>query len=124
MGRTHAEAILQLGDHATLTAISGGRRAAGLAERYGIREEATAEALIRRPDVDAIIVTTPHHVHVDATVLACKEGKHVMVEKPLATTVEDCDRMIAAAANAKRILAVGYQQRFRRNNAEASSRMP
>ena len=119
MGRTHAEAILQLGDRAALTAISGGRRAAGLAQRYGIPEDATAEALIRRPDVDAVIVTTPHHVHADATVLAFQEGKHVMVEKPLATTVTDCDRMIAAAVAAKRVLAVGYQQRFRRNNAEA-----
>ncbi len=119
MGRTHAEAILQLGDRAALTAISGGRRAAGLAQRYGVAEEPTAEALIRRSDVDAVIVTTPHHVHVAATVLAFQEGKHVMVEKPLATTVADCDRMMAAADAAKRVLATGYQQRFRRNNTEA-----
>jgi predicted dehydrogenase len=119
MGRTHAEAIKQLGDRAALTAISGGRRAAGLAQQYGIAEEPTAEALIRRADVDAVIVTTPHHVHADATVYALQQGKHAMVEKPLATTVEDCDRMMAAATAGQRVLAVGYQQRFRPNNLEA-----
>ena len=119
MGRTHAEAILQLGDHAALTAISGGRRAAGLAERFGIAEEPNAAALIRRPDVDAVIVTTPHHLHADATVLALNQGKHALVEKPLCTTVEDADRMIAAARAAGRILAVGYHQRFRVTNRAA-----
>ena len=119
MGRTHAEAILRLGDQAALTAIAGGRRAAGLAQRYGIVEEPTAEALLRRADVDAVIVATPHHLHTDATVFAFKEGKHVLVEKPLATSVEDCDRMIAAATAAQRVLATGYHQRFRPNNREA-----
>ncbi len=119
MGRTHAEAIRHLGDQATLTAIAGGSRAAGLAQRYGIAEEPSAEALIRRADVDAVIVATPHHLHPAATILALGEGKHVLVEKPLATSVEDCDGMIAAAAAAKRVLATGYHQRFRPNNREA-----
>ncbi len=99
MGRTHAEAILQLGDRAALTAIAGGTRAAGLAQRYGIPEEGTAEALIRRPDVDAVVVTTPHHLHVEATVLALQAGKHALVEKPLATTVEDTTMALAEFSN-------------------------
>lgn len=119
MGRTHAEAILRLSDRAELTAVAGGSRAAGLAQRYHIAAEPTAEALIRRADIDAVVVTTPHHLHVDATVLAFNEGKHVLVEKPLATTVADCDRMIATAAKNKRVLGVAYQQRFRQNNTEA-----
>ncbi|MDB6092738.1 MAG: putative dehydrogenase [Verrucomicrobia bacterium] len=118
MGRTHAEAILRLGDQAALVAVAGGSRAPGLAQRYGIAVEPTAEALIARGDVDAVIVTTPHHLHTDATVLALKSGKHVLVEKPLATSVEDCDRMIAASIGAKRVLATGYHQRFRPNNSE------
>jgi predicted dehydrogenase len=119
MGRTHAEAILHLRDQAVLTAVAGGRRAAALAQRCGVAEEPTVEALLRRPDVDAIVVTTPHHLHIGAATLALNEGKHVLVEKPLATTVEDCDQMIAAAGRAGRVLAVGYHQRFRPNNREA-----
>jgi len=119
MGRTHAEAIRRLPHVATLVAISGGSRAPGLAERYGVPCLARMEDLVRRDDLDAVIVTTPHHCHVGEALAAFAAGKHVLVEKPLATTVADCDRMIAAATAAKRVLGVGYQQRFRVNNARA-----
>ena len=119
MGRTHAEAILRLGDQAKLVADSGGSRAPGLAERSGIVNEPTAEALIARGDIDAIVVATPHHLHTAPTSLALSQGIHAIVEKPLATSVEDCDRMIAAAKAGGAVLAVGYHQRFRTNNKEA-----
>jgi predicted dehydrogenase len=118
MGRTHAEAIKRL-PNATLIAVSGGSRAPALAERYGVACEAGLAALVGRADIDAVIVTTPHHLHVDETLAALGAGKHVMVEKPLATSVADCDRMMAEAARQKRVLATGYQQRFRVNNAKA-----
>ena len=118
MGRTHAEAIKRL-PNATLIAVSGGSRAPALAERYGVACESGLAALVGRADIDAVIVTTPHHLHVDETLAALAAGKHVMVEKPLATSVADCDRMMAEAARQKRVLATGYQQRFRVNNAKA-----
>ena len=91
MGRTHAEAVRRL-PNAELVAVHGGTRAPGLAERYGIAFEADKAALLQRRDIDAIVVTTPHHVHVDETLAAFAQGKHVLVEKPLATSVADCDR--------------------------------
>ena len=118
MGRTHAEAVRRL-PGAELVAVSGGSRAPGLAERYGMACEPDYETLVRRPDIDAIVVTTPHHVHVQETLAALEEGKHVLVEKPMATTVADCDQMIALANVKKLTLAVGYQQRFRVNNVKA-----
>lgn len=118
MGSTHAEAIKRL-PNATLIAVTGGSRAPGLAERHGIACEPSVEALLRRSDIDAVIVTTPHHLHVSEAVPALEAGKHVLVEKPLATSVADCDRMIAAAVGGKLTLKVGYQQRFRANNARA-----
>ena len=118
MGRTHAEAIKRL-DAAVLVAVWGGTRAPGLAERYGAACEATVQSLVRRTDIDAIIVTTPHHLHAAEAVAALESGKHVLVEKPMATSVEDCDRMIAAATRRGRVLATGYQQRFRSNNVRA-----
>ncbi len=118
MGRTHAEAVRRL-PNAELVAVAGGSRAPALAERYGMACERDYEALVKRSDIDAIVVTTPHHVHVQETVAALEQGKHVLVEKPLATTVADCDQMIAAAKARKLTLAVGYQQRFRINNARA-----
>jgi UDP-N-acetyl-2-amino-2-deoxyglucuronate dehydrogenase len=76
-------------------------------------------ALMQRPDIDAIVVTTPHHLHAEESIRALETGKHVLVEKPMATSVVDCDRMIAAAARNRRVLATGYQQRFRSNNVRA-----
>ena len=118
MGRTHAEAVRRL-PNAELIAVAGGSRAPGLAERYGVDCEPDYQALVRRRDIDAVVVTTPHHVHVEETLAAIKEGKHVLVEKPMATTVADSDQMIAAAKEAGLTLAVGYQQRFRLNNVRA-----
>ncbi len=119
MGRTHTEAIAQLGKPACLVAVAGGRRAADLARDFGMTHEPSTEALIDRSDIDAIVITTPHHLHADTAVRALTGGKHVLVEKPLATSLADVDRMIAAAQTANRVLATGYHQRFRPNNRAA-----
>ena len=118
MGRTHAEAVRRL-PNAALVAVAGGSRAAGVARDYEIALEDDVETLLRRSDIDAVVITTPHHLHVTETVLALNQGKHALVEKPMATSVADCDLMIEAAAGNKRVLATGYHQRFRINNATA-----
>ena len=115
MGRTHVEAARRA-PGAEIVAVAGGRRAPGLADDYGIDCVETVEELIRRDDVDAIISSTPHHCHIDETLLAAECGKHVLVEKPMATSLEDCDRMIAATAERELVLALGYHQRFRESN--------
>ena len=115
MGRTHVEAARRA-PGAEIVAVAGGRRAPGLADDYGIDCVETVEDLIRRDDIDAIISSTPHHCHIDETLLAAECGTHVLVEKPMATSVEDCDRMIAATAEKGLVLAVGYHQRFRESN--------
>lgn len=118
MGRTHAEAVRRL-PGAALVAVAGGRRAPALAADYGVVCEPSVEALLNRTDIDAVVITTPHHLHVDEAVRAFETGKHALVEKPLATSVADCDRMAGAAAHNGRVLATGYHQRFRVNNAAA-----
>ncbi len=115
MGRTHAEAIQYVSDVAELVAIWGGSRAPELARRCGVACEPTMEALMARNDIDAIVVTTPHHLHVAETLLAVNSGKHALVEKPMATRVEDADRMLAAAAKNKKVISVAHNLRFRVN---------
>jgi predicted dehydrogenase len=119
MGRTHAEAIKHLGSAASLVAVWGGSRAPELARRFGAACEDTVEALARRPDIDAVVVTTPHHLHVKDVLLSLEAGKHVLVEKPMATTVADCDRMLEAAARKGLVLATAYNSRFRNNPPRA-----
>lgn len=115
MGRTHAEAVQFHRDTAELVAIWGGSRAQSLAERCGVVAEPTMESLMARKDIDAIIITTPQHVHCQEAVLAMQSGKHVLCEKPMATKVEDCDRMLAAAKQYDRVLSLAYNLRFRVN---------
>jgi len=119
MGRTHAEAIKLLDQSATLVALWGGSRAPALADRYGIACEKTLEALVQRPDIDAVVIATPHKTHANEAVAALESGKHVMIEKPMATTLEDCDRIIAAAARGNLVISVGYTLRFRSNPIRA-----
>ena len=104
MGLTHAEAA-SLVEETKLVAVAGGSRAPKLAGQYRVAVEPDVAALVRRSDIDAVVITTPHHVHVAEALAAIEAGKHVLVEKPLATTVADCDRIIDAAARRGVVLA-------------------
>lgn len=68
--------------------------------------------LLARPDLDAVIIATPDHLHKDITIEAAQAGKHILVEKPIATTVEDGEAMIEAAKKANVKLMVGFTLRF------------
>jgi predicted dehydrogenase len=70
------------------------------------------------PDIDIIYVVLPNSLHADFVVRAAKAGKHVICEKPMAITVEDCDRMIAACKEAGKMLSIGYRLHFEPHNLE------
>jgi predicted dehydrogenase len=113
MALTYSESIVRHVRGAHLVAIAGGRRAPGLAAEYGVTAEASVEALLARPDVDAVILTTPDQVRREQTLQAAAAGKHVLVEKPMAPTVAQCDEMIAAGKAAGVKLAVVKTERYR-----------
>ena len=69
-------------------------------------------------DIDIVYVVLPNALHAEYVVRAAKAGKHVICEKPMAVTVEDCDRMIAACKEAGRMLSVGYRLHFEPYNRE------
>jgi predicted dehydrogenase len=72
----------------------------------------SAEAAIRAPDVDAIVIATPAATHVELAIAAFEAGKHVLVEKPLARNVTDARRVVAAAARAGTVGMVGHLMVF------------
>jgi len=74
----------------------------------GIRVHDDALSLARDPQVDLVDICLPPHAHSAAAIASFESGKHVFCEKPLAVTLEDCDRLVAAAAKAKRQLLVGH----------------
>jgi phthalate 4,5-cis-dihydrodiol dehydrogenase len=71
----------------------------------------SVEALCRS-DIDVVYVATPHPLHAEHACLAAQHGKHVLVEKPMALTLEDCRRMIDAARKAGVQLVVGHSHSF------------
>ena len=67
--------------------------------------------LLRKPDIDAVIIGTPDHWHCKMMVDAVQSGKHVYVEKPLANAIEECKIMVAAAQKTGKVVQVGQWQR-------------
>ncbi|MGH2532873.1 MAG: Gfo/Idh/MocA family protein [Thermomicrobiales bacterium] len=115
IGRLHAGAIGQV-DHAVVRAVSDPVEEAGraLAGANGAAWHANYEEMLARPDVDVVILGTPSGLHAEQAALAAGAGKHIVTEKPMATTVADIDRMIAACREAGVTLAVIFQNRFSR----------
>lgn len=84
-------------------------RGAVVAREYGIeRRYDTYEELLADPALEAIIIATPPADHGAAALAALSAGKHIFIEKPLATTLEAADRILAGAAAAHRRVAVDY----------------
>ena len=68
--------------------------------------------LLARGDVDAVDVVVPNDLHAEVGVAALEAGKDVLLEKPMAPTPEECDRLIAAAARTGRVLTIGHELRL------------
>ena len=79
---------------------------------FGGKAHADAEALCADPDVEAVYIATPHQMHAEHVCLAASHGKHVLVEKPMAITLEECQRMVAASEAAGIHLIVGHSHSF------------
>jgi phthalate 4,5-cis-dihydrodiol dehydrogenase len=88
--------------HAKIVAAADLRRGAldAFRARYGGRTYESVEALCRDPDVDAVWIATPNHLHCAHTITAAGNGKHIVCTKPMALTVEECATMCDAADRA------------------------
>jgi phthalate 4,5-cis-dihydrodiol dehydrogenase len=82
------------------------------ARDHNARGYSDIEALVADPAVDVVYVATPHQFHARHAILAAEHGKHVILEKPMALTLEDCDAIIAAVERAKVHLIVGHTHAF------------
>jgi predicted dehydrogenase len=74
-------------------------------------QDSSYEDVLKRKDVEAILLTTPNSAHGDMTVMAAEHGKHVLVEKPIANRVPDARRMIEACRKHGVVLSVAHNQR-------------
>jgi predicted dehydrogenase len=113
MAHTYSEVVARYARGGALVAIAGGSRAPDLAGRYGVDCEPSLERLLARADVDAVVLAGPETVRLEQTRAAAAAGKHVLAEKPMATSVAECDAMIAACDAAGVRLMIVQTQRFR-----------
>jgi predicted dehydrogenase len=113
MGTGHATCVAQssLGELVAVADVDMAR-ASALAESLGAAAHSSHSELLVREDLDAVIVCTPDWAHRDVCVEAASSGKHVLVEKPLAMTLADCDAIIEACDAAGVRLMVGHILRF------------
>jgi len=81
------------------------------AERYGVKPYTSVRKMIEENDLDVVSICTPHPLHADAAIEAADLGCSVLIEKPLAATVEDCDRIIEAGERNKVIVGTVVQRR-------------
>lgn len=99
-------------------------KAARLAAQYGVNPKSiynyqNYDQLASNPDVDVVYVVLPNGMHAEYTIRASKAGKHVLCEKPMANTPDDCRQMIDAARSAGRKLMVAYRCRYEPYNMTA-----
>ena len=111
LGRHHARILAQL-PGAQLVGVFDVRptAAAAVAEEYGCRAFDTAEDLAAR--IEAAVVAAPTRVHADVGCDLLARGLHVLVEKPIASNLEEAERLTGAARRAGRVLAVGHVEYF------------
>ena len=98
--------------------VSGDReKALKIAAQYGIKASSlydyqTYDQLAQNPEVKAIYIVLPNSMHAEFVVRGAKAGKHILCEKPMATSVKDCERMIAACKAANVKLMIAYRSQY------------
>ena len=94
-------------------------RAEELAQKYGGKAYPAYEALLANPDIDAVSVCAANHAHAEISIAALKAGKHVLCEKPMAISLEECEAMVAAARESGKYLMIGQNQRLAKAHVKA-----
>lgn len=94
-------------------------RAQKLAEKYNGKAYTSYEELLNDPEIEAVSVCAANSVHAEITVAALRAGKHVLCEKPMATTLEDCEAMVKAAEESGKYLMIDQNQRLAKAHVEA-----
>jgi predicted dehydrogenase len=113
VAHTHARILAAL-PQSHFVAVCGrnAERTTAFAKEYGVQGYTDLQTMLRDADVEMVIVCTPHPLHAEQAIVAAEAGAHVLIEKPMAITVADCDRMIAAARQTGVKLGVISQRRL------------
>jgi predicted dehydrogenase len=111
--------MVKVADNAQLVALMDVSQPAveRVGKEYGITAVYTdEEALLKNPDIDAVYIATPQSTHHRQVLLAARYGKHILCEKPMATSLKDCEEMMAACDKAGVKLGFDYMMRYNIHN--------
>ena len=113
VGHLHAAALRNL-DESEFVAVCARtpEKADAFAKQYGVAAYTDVGEMVAKSKVEAVCICTPHPQHAAPTIAAARAGAHVLVEKPLASSLADCDAMLAAARAGGVVLGTVYQRRF------------
>lgn len=113
IAQSHIQAITRI-ERARLVAVMDvdSSKVEAVSNSYNVKGYTNLEELLDDPEIDAVHVCTPHKYHGEQVVLSARAGKHVLVEKPMALTLEECDAMIEESEKAGKILMVGQVMRY------------
>lgn len=112
-GAEHARALRNVSNARLVAACRNDREAlAAFTTEFGGKAFVDWRDLLADPNVDAVVISLPHHLHAEVAIAAAEAGKHIMIEKPLAPTVSDCLRILQAAEKAGVTLMPGHTMRF------------
>jgi len=112
--------LKKLNAHIKYIASAKGLSGTTLAKKYGISNSSTRyKDMLEDSEVDAVLITTRHSAHANQVIEALNAGKHVFVEKPLALTLEEIDKIEKAYNQAQKTLTVGFNRRFSPFSQEA-----
>jgi len=107
--------------HVEITAVCDivGERAEEAAAKYEAKAYTDYQEMLKQDDIDAGSVCLPNYLHAPVSVDALNAGKHVLCEKPMATSAEEADQMIEAAKRSGKKLMIGHNQRFVNSHQKA-----
>ena len=119
IARTHAVSIKRYLKVASLVGITGGKRASLLAAEFEVTHFPSVEQMLVDSAIDAVIIASPHSLHFTHAMMCAEVGKPALVEKPMATSVDQCKSMENAFAARNLVLMVAFTQRYRETNRRA-----
>lgn len=112
IGKRHIAAIADTPSARLVAIADPDPGSASLAESHGVRWFGDTEAMLEAMKPDGVIVATPTEHHLAPVLAALDAGAHVLVEKPIAATIEEADRIIAKSAETGRHVLVGHHRRY------------
>lgn len=115
----HLEAIVKAGAEIACVADIDERKAKKTAEKYKCRFYCDYHEMLKDSQVDVVHILTPHYLHAKMAIDSMKSGVQVLTEKPMATSIEDAEKMIDVSRETGRMLGVCFQNRYNPTSLKA-----